>query len=65
MKLIIDRFENELAVLELETGETVAVSKAIIPPDAKEGSILTISTDPEATDTRREAIKAKMNRLFH
>ena len=41
MPLVIDRFEdNGLAVLETDTGAFVVVSRAVVPPEAKEGDVL-------------------------
>ncbi|MCD7778376.1 MAG: DUF3006 domain-containing protein [Clostridiales bacterium] len=65
MKAIIDRFENDFALLELESGKTISVPKEIIPPNAAEGSVLIISCDEKETDKRRREIKEKMNSLFH
>ncbi|MCC8014048.1 MAG: DUF3006 domain-containing protein [Eubacterium sp.] len=64
MKVIIDRFENDFAVVELEDLTTVNVPRAIIPADAKEGSVLSIRCDEEETEKRRRKLKSKMNALF-
>lgn len=41
MPLTIDRFEdNDLAVLESDTGASVVVPRTHIPPEAKEGDVL-------------------------
>lgn len=69
MRLVIDRFEGKYAICELENGEFIDVSKADIPQEAKEGDILTKTdngycVDKTATETKREEIKQRMNRLF-
>ncbi|MCD8238691.1 MAG: DUF3006 domain-containing protein [Clostridiales bacterium] len=64
MKVIIDRFENDFAVVELEDLTTVMIPKTIIPDNAEEGSVLTIRCDEEETEKRRKKIKNKMNSLF-
>lgn len=64
MKIIIDRFENEFAVAELENGETVAVPKILFPSNAKEGSVINITCDDDETEKRRETMKNKMNAIF-
>jgi hypothetical protein len=40
MKVVIDRFEGEIAVIELENGDMVDIPKKILPNNAKEGSIV-------------------------
>lgn len=64
MKIIVDRFEGEKAVLELPTGEFVDVVKRLLPQNAKEGSVISIICDEEATEERREAARKKMNDIF-
>ncbi len=64
MKVIIDRFEEELAVLELENGETVSVTRKILPSDAHEGAVVEIVYSGDETQKRREAAKKKMNSIF-
>jgi len=64
MKLIIDRFEGEFAVVELESGKTVNCPKAILPDNAKEGSILNITVDNDATNKKLQENTNRMNRLF-
>lgn len=64
MKLIIDRFEGEFAVVELENGQTINCPKVMLPDSAKEGSILNITVDNEATEKKLQENTARMNRLF-
>jgi hypothetical protein len=41
MPFTIDRFEdNDLVVLETDTGESLDVPRAYVPPEAKEGDVL-------------------------
>mgnify|MGYP002539583954 FL=1 len=65
MKVIIDRFEGEFAVLELENGEFVSVSVKILPENASEGSVLNIACDENETEKKRIAAKIKMDSIFH
>ncbi len=65
MKVIIDRFEGEFAVLELENGEFVSVSVKILPENASEGSVLKITCDENETEKKRTAAKIKMDSIFH
>lgn len=64
MKVIIDRFEGEYAVVELEDGSMVNMFKTLIPDNTKEGSIITILCDESETEDRQENMKKKMNSLF-
>ncbi len=66
----IDRFENELAVPELEAGVTLDIPRAWLPSEAREGDVLRVRVrsgaasgtssslrfviDVEATEERRE-----------
>ena len=43
-RVILDRFEGELAVLELEAGLTIELPHAWLPRDAKEGDVLQVKT---------------------
>ncbi|OQB13121.1 MAG: hypothetical protein BWY15_01920 [Firmicutes bacterium ADurb.Bin193] len=64
MRYIIDRFEGELAVLELENGEFVSVTTKILPPNATEGSVINITCDEYETEKKRLAAKKKMDSIF-
>jgi len=64
MKLIIDRFEGDFAVIELPDGRMVDCPKVMLPQNAKEGSILNISIDEAATTEKLQKVTEKMNRLF-
>lgn len=62
---IIDRFEEDWAVLEYDD-ETYNVPRALLPDNAKEGDVLRISLeiDQEETEKRREAIRKLEDELF-
>lgn len=64
MKLIIDRFEGDFAVIELPDGKMIDCPKALLPDDAKEGSILNITVDETATNDKLKKVTERMNRLF-
>lgn len=64
MKIIIDRFEGDLAVVELENKTTVNIPKQIIPNGANEGSVITIEIDHSETEMRKQGILHKMNELW-
>lgn len=62
---IIDRFEEDWAVLEYDD-ETYNFPRALLPDNAKEGDVLKISLeiDQEETEKRKEAIRKLEDELF-
>lgn len=67
--LIIDRIEGDTAVCETEEGKMVELPRSLLPPGAREGSVLL----PEGNDyrldlaeeeRRRDRIKNLQNRLW-
>ena len=64
MKVIIDRFEGEFAILEIETGKFANMPRILLPEDAAEGDVVNISIDRDETDARAKKIEGMMNRLF-
>lgn len=57
MKVTIDRFEGDFAVVELENREMADLSKVLVPTDAKEGDILEIRVDHDETAKRKKRIE--------
>ena len=64
MRYIVDRFENEYAIVELDNGEFIDIPKKVLPPDASEGSIVEVTTLSDETNVRRTEMKKKMSSLF-
>lgn len=64
MKVIIDRFEGDYAVVELEDKTICNMPIKLLPKEAKEGSVLKIEVDIESTEDRREKIKKLMDELW-
>ena len=64
MKYIIDRFEGDFAIVELSDKTFVNIPKAVIPPEAKEGSVIDVTIDEDSTAARTEKINNLMNDLF-
>ena len=64
MKIIIDRFEGDFAVVELPNGQMIDCPKALLPDNAKEGSILNIVLDEAATNEKLQKVTERMNKLF-
>ena len=63
MQAIIDRFEGEYAVLEIEAGKFVDLPRVLVP-DAAEGDVINITVDRAATEQRRARIGELIDQLF-
>ena len=63
MKVIIDCFEGDFAVVETEDKTMVNIPKVLVP-DAKEGDVISIEIDTEATDERKKKIGKMMDQLW-
>lgn len=63
MKVIIDRFENDYALVETEDNIIVEIPKALVP-NAKEKDVVEITILKSVTEERKEIIENKMNNLF-
>jgi hypothetical protein len=67
---VIDRFEGDFAVCEVENGETVNIPRSELPSSAREGDCLiavvegVYAIDADETARRRKRIREKMSRLF-
>ena len=64
MRVIVDRFEGNIAAVELEDGSVIDCPKAILPPNAKEGSIINITVDENATNAKLKEVTERMYKLF-
>ena len=67
-KYIIDRYEENFAVLEKEEGGTINVDKSLLP-DAKKGDVVIekngeFFVDSKLTMERKATIAEKIRRLF-
>ena len=67
-RYIIDRFEEDFAVLEKEEGGTIDVEKSLLP-GAQKGDIVIendgiFSVDKRQTEKRKVIILKKLRRLF-
>ena len=68
MTYTIDRFEEELAVLEGEDGACVCVARALLPAEAAESDVVRFENgvytlDRPETDARREQVLSLQKRL--
>jgi hypothetical protein len=64
MKVIIDRFEGEYAIVETESKAFVPMPRALIPQDAVEGSVISITQDKGAFEERHRRITELMNQVW-
>lgn len=64
MKVIIDRFEGEYAVVELPGRLMYDIPRAILPPDAKEGDVIDIRVDKEETKKRKDKMRSMLDDLW-
>lgn len=64
MRIIVDRFEDSIAVVELENGQMIDCPKALLPANAKEGSIINVTVDENATNAKLKEVTERMNKLF-
>lgn len=64
MNVIIDRFEGDFAVLELEDKAFVSMPRRLVPPEAGEGTVLNIEINRQETEKRARAIRALKKRLW-
>lgn len=64
MRIVIDRIEEEIAIVEKEDGSFENMPKRLVPPDAKEGDVLKITVDTESTVDRKEEITSLMEELW-
>lgn len=65
MLAVIDRFEEDEAVLILDSGETMLWPRRYVPASAGEGSVLELSAtlDYAATEARRDEADRIIKRL--
>lgn len=63
MKVIIDRFEGEYAVVEIEVGKCVNIPKTLVP-NAQEGDVIKIEVDKQETIERKKHIQELMSNVF-
>lgn len=63
MNVIIDRFEEDYAVVELSNGSFLNIPKALFP-GACEGDVISISINEDETSQRKERIEKLMDNLW-
>ena len=63
MTFIIDRFEGEFAVVEAND-KVFNMPRALLPADAREGSVINISVDHDETQKRLKEAEQILKSLF-
>ncbi|KGO14657.1 DUF3006 domain-containing protein [Clostridium botulinum] len=64
MKGIIDRFEENFAIVELEDKKMINIDKSIIPKMAKEGDVINIERDIiTLNEKERKRLKKEIDEL--
>ncbi|ENK1245113.1 DUF3006 domain-containing protein [Clostridium sporogenes] len=64
MKGIIDRFEDNFAVVELEDKRMINIDKNILPKKAKEGDVINIEGDIiTLNEKEKEKLKKEIDEL--
>lgn len=64
MRLLIDRIEEEVAIMEKEDGSYVHLEKTLIPPEAKEGDVIFIAVDTSNSVDRQEELVSFVDQLW-
>lgn len=64
MRIVIDRIEEDIAIVEKEDGSFAHMAKELIPPSAKEGDVLLIQVDERNTIDREEEIQALLDEVW-
>ena len=63
MEVIVDRFEGEYAILEIDKDNLVEVPRILVL-HAKEGDVVSIVVLKEKTEERKDKISKLMDNLF-
>ena len=69
MRLIIDRFEGDIAVCETNDGGHVDIARALLPHDIQEGEVIEENDGiyvalPSETEARRQRIRKMLKSLM-
>lgn len=64
LKIIIDRFEADFAVVEMSDRKMVNMPRVLLPETAKEGDVIEISINNSDTQTKKKEIRSLMENVF-
>jgi len=60
--IAVDRIEGKMVILDV-LGETVEIPLSVLPPDTKEGDVLTLTRVENGKDMQDRENKARLERL--
>jgi len=63
MRVVIDRLEGDIAVVELENGKVIDAPKVLFS-DAKEGDIVYIEINRDETESKKDEIQSRFDNLI-
>lgn len=63
MKVILDRFESDYAIIEVDEDNIISVPRILVG-NAKEGDVIKIEVDKSNTDKRKKDIQELMDSVF-
>jgi hypothetical protein len=64
IKVIIDRFEGDYAIVELPEKTMVNMPKKLIPQGAREGNVISIQIDTDETTARKKNIDKLIDEVW-
>ena len=64
MKVVIDRFEGNFAVIEMPNKQFINVPRQLMPEGSKEGSVISIEVDIAETEARRERTESLIKNVW-
>jgi len=64
IRVIIDRFEGDFAVVELNDKTTAAIPNKVLPSESKEGDVIKIEIDRKETKERKAAIDKLIDEVW-
>lgn len=64
MQFVLDRFEGGKAIIETSNKEVFSIPQELFPENTKEGDVLTIIIDVQATEKRQKEMQTLMSDLW-
>lgn len=63
MKVVIDRFEGDFAVVEIDEGKFVNLPRQLVP-NGREGDIISIEILKDETEEKKKTLDKRLKKLF-
>jgi len=63
MRVIIDRFEGDFAIIEMPNKKFYSLPKSLFP-NAKEGTVISIEIDKIETEKRKAVVEKLMDEVW-